>query len=285
MAILGALAVLEKRLLLHSYLERPGGDRRAASGSLPVVRVLRKAKRLTPEGVLTLIETECLLRLKPARLVLAVSLGFALVLVPTLGGFALGLSAILGLFLNDLRISKQPPTCHVWRESLTQPFSVWRVFGTPGRAIHGVILLLFAFFLGLASLDWFGWTFLLVAIYLMLATVLLANAGYGLIQLHWSGRNDGFINDLNGAKARGRPAHRAPRDGPGHCLDCPLGASRTPARHLADGRVHRGWRTAPRGGGRLRVTSTAETAAGHPRPRTPAQGPSPLTPPLHLSCP
>ena len=199
-AILGVLVVLENRLLLRSYLERPGGDRRTASGSLPLTRMLRKSKRLTPTGVLTLVEIEGLLRLKPARLVLAVALGSSLVLVPTVGGFALGLTAILGVFLNDLRVGKQPPTCHVWPESLTLPFSVWRIFSAPGRAMNVVILLLFAFLLGLTLLDWFGWPFLVVATCLMLAAFLMATAGYGLIQLHWPERNDGLINDLDGTK-------------------------------------------------------------------------------------
>ena len=199
-ATLGVLAMLENRLLLRGYLGRPGGDRRAASCSLPVARLLRKAKRLTPTGVLTLIEIECLLRLKPARLVLATVLGFAVVLIPTLGGFALGPAAILGVFLNDLRVSKQPPTCYAWRESLTLPLPVWRVFSASGSAVNVVILLLFAFLLGLASLDWFGWPFLVVAICLMLATFLMATGGYSLMQLRWPGRNDGFINDLDSAK-------------------------------------------------------------------------------------
>ena len=199
-AILGALVVLESRLLLRSYLARPGGDRRTASGSLPVTWMLRKAKRLTPTGVLTLVEIECLLRLRPARLLLGVALGSSLVFVPTMGGFALGLTALLGVFLSELRVSKQPPTCHVWPESLTLPFSAWRIFSAPGRAINVVILLLFAFLLGLSLLDGFGWPFLVVATCLMLATFLMATAGYGLIQLRWPGRNDGFINDLDGAK-------------------------------------------------------------------------------------
>ena len=201
LAILGSLVVLENRLLLRSYLERPGGDRRAASGSLPVVRLLRKANRLTPTGVLTLIETECLLRLKPARLVLAMALGTSLVLVPAVGGFAVGLVAILALCLNDFRVGKQPPTCHVWRESLTLPFPVRRVFGAPGRAMNVVILFVIAFILGLTPLDWFGWPFFLVASCLILAGFLLADATYGLIQLRWPQRsNRGLLQEPDGAK-------------------------------------------------------------------------------------
>ncbi len=134
-AILGALTALENRLLLRDYLERPGGDRRTASGSLPVTRLLRKAKRLTPTGTLTLIEIECLLRLKPARVVLATALGVALVTIPILGGFMLVPAAIIGVILNDLRVSKQPPTCHAWRESLTLPFQVWRIFRGMSRRL------------------------------------------------------------------------------------------------------------------------------------------------------
>ena len=199
-AILGALVVLENRLLLRGYLERPGGDRRAASGSLPVARLLRKAKHLTPTAVLTLVEIECLLRLKPARLVIALVLGTSLVLVPTAGGFAVGPAALFAIFLHEFRIGKQPPTCHVWRESLTLPFSVWRVFSAPGRATNVVILLLFAFILGLTPLEWFGWPFFFVAVCLMLAGFLMAAATYGLIQLRWPQRNEGFLHDPDGAR-------------------------------------------------------------------------------------
>lgn len=200
MAVLGVLAVLENRLLLRGYLERPGGDRRTASGSLPLARLLRKAKRLTPTGVLTLVEIECLLRLKPARLVLALVLGTTLVLVPTAGGFAVGLAALLAIFLNDFRIGKQPPTCHAWRESLTLPFPVRGIFSAPGRAMNVVILFTVAFILGLTPLEWFGWPFFLVAVCLMLAGFLMAAATYGLLQLRWPQRNEGLLHDPDGAR-------------------------------------------------------------------------------------
>ncbi len=61
-AALGVLIVLENRLLLRSYLDHPGGDRRAASGVLPLARMLRGSRRLSSLGVLTVLETECLLR-------------------------------------------------------------------------------------------------------------------------------------------------------------------------------------------------------------------------------
>lgn len=199
-AILGALTLLENRLLLRSHLERPGGNRHAGSGVLPVAQILRRANRLTPAGVLTLVETECLLRLKPARLILAMLVGSALVMVPTMSSLAVGVLAILGAFLNDLRVGKQPPTCHVWRESLTLPFPVLRIFSAPGRAMNVVILLVFAFVLGLTPFDWFGWPFLVVATCLTLAGFLTATATYGLIQLHWPQRNEGLIYDLDGAR-------------------------------------------------------------------------------------
>ncbi|MYF05048.1 MAG: hypothetical protein F4230_08785 [Holophagales bacterium] len=197
---LGALVVLEQRLLLRSYLERPGGDRRAASGNLPLVRLLRKAKRLTPAGALTLVETESLLRLKPARLGLALALGTSLVLIPTVGGFAVGPAALLAIFLNDLRIGKQPPTCHVWRESLTLPFPVQGTFSAPGRAMNVVIVFAIAFILGLTPLEWFGWPFFFVAVCLMVAGFLMAAATYGLIQLRWPQRTEGFLHDPDGAR-------------------------------------------------------------------------------------
>ncbi|MYH25431.1 MAG: hypothetical protein F4156_09405 [Holophagales bacterium] len=200
MAVLGVLAVLENRLLLRGYLERPGGDRRTASGSLPLARLLRKAKRLTPTGVLTLVEIECLLRLKPARLVLALVLGTSLVVVPTAGGFAVGPAALFAIFLNDFRIGKQPPTCHVWRESLALPFPVRRIFNAPGRAMNVVIVFAIAFILGLTPLEWFGWQFFFVAVFLMLAGFLMAAATYGLVQLRWPQRNEGFLHDPDGPR-------------------------------------------------------------------------------------
>jgi hypothetical protein len=201
LAILGTLVALENRLLLRNYLERPGGDRRAASGSLPVARLLRRANRLTPAGVLTLIETECLLRLKPARLILAMALGISLVSVPMAGGLGVGMAALLAIFLNDFRVGKQPPTCHVWRESLTLPFPVRRIFSAPGRAMNVVILFVIAFILGLTPLVWFGWPLFLVAICLILAGVLMADATYGVIQLRWPQRsNQGLLHEADGAK-------------------------------------------------------------------------------------
>ena len=200
MAVLGLLAVLENRLLLRGYLERPGGDRRTASRSLPLARLLRKAKRLTRTNVLTLIEIECLLRLKPARLVLAAALATSLVLIPTASGFAVGPAALLAIFLNDFRIGKQPPTCHAWRESLTLPFTVRGIFNAPGRAMNVVILFAVAFILGLTPLDWFGWPFFFVAVCLILAGFLMAAATYGLIQLRWPQRNEGLLHDPDGAR-------------------------------------------------------------------------------------
>ncbi len=200
LTILGVLMALESRLLLRSYLDRPGGDRRGASGVLPLARILRRSNRLAPFGVLWLLETEGLLRLKPARLVLAMTIGLALVWVPTAAGFVVGMAAIYGVFLNEFRVGKQPPTCHVWRESLTLPFSVRRIFRAPGRAANVVILFVLAFILGLTPLDWFGWPFLVVAVCLMLAGVLMGAATYGLLQLYWPQRNTGLIYNLDGAK-------------------------------------------------------------------------------------
>ncbi|MXX76372.1 MAG: hypothetical protein F4210_06965 [Holophagales bacterium] len=126
--------------------------------------------------------------------------GTALVLIPTVGGFAVGPAALLAIFLNDLRIGKQPPTCHVWRESLTLPFPVRGIFGAPGRAMNVVIVFAIAFILGLTPLEWFGWQFFFVAVCLMLAGFLMAAATYGLIQLRWPQRNEGFLHDPDGAR-------------------------------------------------------------------------------------
>ncbi len=200
LAILGLLTAVENRLLLRSYLDRSGGDRRAASGVLPLARILRRSNRLAPFGVLRLLETEGLLRLRPARLVLALAFAFALVWVPTEAGLAVGMAAIFGVGLNEFRVGKQPPTCHVWRESLTLPFSVRRIFSAPGGAANVVILCCAAIILGLTPLNWLGWPLLVVTVCLILAGIVLADATYGLMQLYWPQRNAGFIHNLDSAK-------------------------------------------------------------------------------------
>ena len=200
LTILGILIVLENRLLLGSYLDRPGGDRRGASGVLPLVRMLRGLRRLAPLSVLTVLETECLLRLKPVRLILAIMVAFALVWVPTLAGLAVGMAGLFAVALHGFRVEKQPPTCYVWRESLPLPLSVQRIFRAPGRAPNVVILFVVALILGLTSRDWFGWPFFVVAACLMLAGVLLGTAAYGLIQLHWPQRSAGFTDNPNAPK-------------------------------------------------------------------------------------
>ena len=199
-AILGVLTVLESRLLLGSCLERPGSDRRAGSGVLPVARMLRRANRLTPMGALTTIETECLLRLKPARMVLAIALAFILVWMPTIAGFAASLVGVYLVAFHGLRVEKQPATCYVWRESLTLPFSVRRIFRTPGRATNLVIFVFGVLVLGLTPFDWFGWPLFFMVACLMLSAGLLGTSSYGLIQLHWPQRSGGFGDNPNAAK-------------------------------------------------------------------------------------
>ena len=200
MIVLVALVALENRLLLRSYVERPGGDRRVASGVLPLVRMLRRSRRLTPMATLTVLETECLLRLKPARLLLAIAVAFALVWVPALAGLTVGLSGLFGLALHGFRAEKQPSTGYVWRESLGLPFTGLHIFRATGRAPSVMSIVVLVLILSLTPLDWFGWSFFVVASCLMLASVLLAGAAYGLIQVHWPQRSAGPSNETNAAK-------------------------------------------------------------------------------------
>ncbi len=203
MAVLGALVALEQRLLVRSYLERPGADRRVASG-VPLTRMLRRSRRLTPMATLSMLETEGLLRLRPARLLLAGGVAFALVWVPANAGLAVGLAVglagIFGLAFHGFRVERQPPTCHVWKESLGLPLAVARIFGATGRAPSVVSVFFLAFILSLTPLDWFGWSFFLVASCLMLAGLLLASAAYGVMQVHWPQRSAGPGNETNAAK-------------------------------------------------------------------------------------
>ena len=200
MAILGLLTLLEKRLLLRDCLEYPGGDSRVATGVVPLEPILRGLSHLTPMGVLTLLEIECLLRPKSARRVLATMVAFALVWVPALAGFAVGLTGLTATVLHAFRLEKQPPTCHVWRESLGLPLTVLRIFRATGRAPGTLTVLLLALTLCLTSFDWFGWRFFLVAFSLVLAGVLLGTAGHGLVQVYWPQRRAGPTDDPNGAK-------------------------------------------------------------------------------------
>ncbi|MCY3968798.1 MAG: hypothetical protein OXG74_02610 [Acidobacteria bacterium] len=200
MAILGALVALENRLLLRSYLERPGSDRRVAPGVLPLTRGLRRWRRLTPVATLSALETECLLRLKPARLLLAITAAFALVWIPALAGLTVGLAGLIGLAIHGFRVEKQPPTCHVWRESLGLPLTVPQIFRATGRAPALMSVPILVFVLGLTPLDWFGWGFFLVASCLVLAGLLLADAAYGLIQVYWPQRSAGPSSETNAAK-------------------------------------------------------------------------------------
>ena len=200
MAVLGGLVALENRLLLRSYLERPGGDHRVASRVLPLARVLRGSRRLSPTATLAALETECLLRLKPARLLLAIIVAFALVWVPAFAGLAVGLAGLFGLALHGFRMEKQPSTCYVWRESLGLPFTVPQVFRATGRAPSVISVFVLAFILSLTPLDWFGWSFFVVASCLILSGLLLAGAGYGLIQVYWPQRSAGPSNETNAAK-------------------------------------------------------------------------------------
>ncbi|MYF05047.1 MAG: hypothetical protein F4230_08780 [Holophagales bacterium] len=201
MAILGALVTLENRFLLRSYLERPGRDRRVASGVLPLSQVLRRSRRLTPMATVSALETECLLRLKPARLLLAVMVAFALVWVPALAGLTVGLAGLIGLALHGFRVEKQPPSCYVWRESLGLPLTVVQIFRATGRAPGVISVFVLAFILSLTPLDWFGWSFFVVASCLMLAGLLLAGAAYGLIQVYWPQRSADPGDGPNGARS------------------------------------------------------------------------------------
>ncbi len=199
-AVLGLLTLLEKRLLLRDCLEHPGGDGRAATGVVPLARMLRGLTRLTPMGALTLLEAECLLRLKSARRVLAAMVAFFLVWVSALPGFTIGLAGLGTMALHGFRVEKQPPTGHVWRESLNLPLPVSQIFRATGRAPGMLIVFLLPLVLGLTSFNWFGWQFFLVAFLLILSGVLLGTAVYGLVQLHWPLRSPGPTDDPNGAK-------------------------------------------------------------------------------------
>ena len=209
LAVLRALVVLERRMLLSSYLDRPGGPRRTAGKVLPLATILRKAPRLSGSGCLLLLEAECTLRLKPARWSVVICLGFGLcyslaLFTPAflgLGGvsseliiLALPFTVLLAVAsLQSVRTEKPPNSCHVWRESLAFPITTLHVFRTPGK-VPNALAVAFVLMITAAVLARFGspdWLAVCVGVCLALSIVVLADAGYSLVQLNWPQRRAG----------------------------------------------------------------------------------------------
>ena len=203
LAVLGGLVVLERRMLLSSYLDRPGGASRTAAKVLPIAGILRNSRRLSPSGCLLLVEAECTLRHKPARWTVVWSLGFGFcyLFLPTSLGFV-GLNSEITILalpftvlllvagLQSVRTEKPPNTCLVWRESLALPFPSLDVFRTPGN-VPKAVAVAFVLMITAAVLARFGspdWLAVCVGACLALSTIILADAGYSLLQLYWPQR-------------------------------------------------------------------------------------------------
>ncbi len=185
---LAALLQLEWKVLLRGC--RAGNQKRStAASTLPLTRVARRLRRLTPEAVLWLVETECLLRFRPARL--CVLSCFAFGLVHALRLPVLGLPfAVLMLCLLMEGVRSLPPSCCLWRESLALPLPVVQVVRTPNRCsdgLAGVLLAAGTSIMVISSRD-IGWLIQGVSFGLALSIVLFASGCLGLVQAYWPPR-------------------------------------------------------------------------------------------------
>ena len=196
--LLAATAVVECGLLLRQYLSRPGGNRRAASPVTPLARLLRRRSRLSPAACLALVEVECCLRAKGVRWAYAIALGYAtwVSLDPLLSPMAAALLTVL--VLNGVLTEKPPPSCQVWRESLTLPLAALRIFRAPTRvpALLTVPVATLGTGLGIVVFGSEGGRLGATALVLATAVVLLADATHSLVRLYWPKRKIGGAPEL-----------------------------------------------------------------------------------------
>ncbi len=188
--LLAALAVV-LTIEWHVLLRSCQGGATAPSvmaATVPVVRILRRFQRLSPSAVLGLVETECLLRFRPARLCVLACFAYGLVhavRIPTLGlPFAVFMLCVL---MHGMR--SVPATCYVWRESLTFPLTAVQVLRTPVRSSEALASVLLA---GTTSvMVWSsrgGWLVKGTSLGLALATVLFVSGCVGVVQAYWPPR-------------------------------------------------------------------------------------------------
>ena len=187
LVLLAATGGVEYGLLLRRYLLQPGGDRRTASPVTPLAGLLRRCGNLSPATCLALVEVECCLRAKGVRWAYAMALGYA-----TWGSidllFGLMAAALLTvLMVNGVLTEKPPPSCQVWRESLSLPLGSFRIFRTPTRvpALLTVPVATLGTSGGIVIFGVAGWRPAATAAVLVTATVLLADAAFSLIRLYW----------------------------------------------------------------------------------------------------
>ena len=199
-ARLGALLILlagailiEQRLVLRQVLSRPGGDRRTAAPVTPLALLLRRTARLPPAASLTLVEVECAFRAKGVRWAYTICLGYAMSASIDLLLGVLGAAFLTIILLNSVRTEKPPPSCQVWRESLTLPLSAFRIFRVPALvpSLLVVPVALLATAVGVAHFGWSNWRLGVLAGFFLPVLLLLADGAYSLVQLYWPKRKIG----------------------------------------------------------------------------------------------
>ena len=195
---LAAAILIEQRLLLRQYLARPGGNRRPAAPVTPLAYLLRHRRRLSPAASLTLVEVECALRAKGVRWGYVLCLGYAAAASIDLLLGVLGAVFLTTILLNSVRTEKPPPSCQVWRESLTLPLTAFRIFRVPARVPSLLVIpvALLATGVGLAHFGWSAWQLGAVAVFFLPVLLLLADGAYSLVQLYWPKRKIGGASEL-----------------------------------------------------------------------------------------
>ena len=193
LVLLAATIPLERRLLLRRYLSRPGGDRRTASAVMPLARLLRHRARLTPAACLALIEVESAFRAKGVRWVYVICLAYATYSSVDLYLGLIASALLTVMLLNGVRTEKPPPSCQVWRESLTLPRTAFQIFRAPAKVTFLLVVpvVLLAAGVGLARHGWAEWRLGALAAILIVALVLFADGASSLVQLYWPKRNIG----------------------------------------------------------------------------------------------
>ena len=196
--LLVAAILLERRLLLRQVLSRPGGDRRPAAPVTPLARLLRHRARLSPAVSLTLVEVECAFRAKGVRWAYVVCLGFVTYASVDLYLGVLSAVVLTTILLNSVRTEKPPPSCQVWRESLTLPLTAFRIFRVPAKVppLLAVPVALLATGVGLAHFGWSAWRLGALAAFFLSVLLLLADGTYSLVQLYWPKRKIGGASEL-----------------------------------------------------------------------------------------
>lgn len=195
---LAAAILIEQRLLLRQYLARPGGDRRPAAPVTPLAHLLRHRRRLSPAASLTLVEVECALRAKGVRWAYVLCLGYAAAASIDLLLGVLGAVFLTTILLNNVRTEKPPPSCQVWRESLTLPLTAFRIFRVPARvpSLLVVPVALLATGVGIAHFGWSAWRLGALAGFFLPVLFLLADGAYSLVQLYWPKRKIGGTSEF-----------------------------------------------------------------------------------------